>query len=234
MVAEPGAIYPPEVRSLSLAAVLAAALPALATRAAPAPATPHPQDAKGADEDFEPEIRAPSLVFGSGASGRNFLAWADVGWLRSGVGVALSLSDQLDLGLRGTAFLLHGGFAEQNEVDAFLRWAPAADVLRAALALETGIVTFGGSGPPGSSFSFRLDAAVGAAFEGIATPYLRGAFRVLDFHAPDHNGWAHDEELGAGVERTQGRFVVGVEAFVWARPELRGLAEWRVRVGWAP
>ncbi len=218
-----------------IAALVAFASPPLAaaTEDAPAPSSP-PQPASSRDEDFEPELPAPSLAFGPVREGRP-TPWAEVGWLRSGIGMALGLPGSVDLTLEATAFLLHGGFREQKDVFAGVRWSPASEGLfRAGISGEAGLILFGGDAAPGSTFSLRGQLTAGLALEGIATAYVRGEIRGLSFHSLDHVGWARDEELGCGIERPFRRFVAGAETFVWARPGLRGLPQWRLRVGWAP
>ncbi len=200
-------------------------LPILVALLAGAPA------AEAADDDFAPVEPGPSIALGP-VGARHSLVAADVGWLRSGVRAALGAGPALDVTLRADAFLLKALLREQQDVMFGVAWSPASEgLLRASLGAEVGMVLFGGGVPPTSTFALRGQAAVGLALDGIATPYVRAAIRFLSYRLVDRDGFVRDEEVGGGVERAFGPYVVGAEAFVWARPGLAGLGQWRISAG---
>ncbi len=205
------------LRALVLTALLAA-LPAPAAAALP-------------DDDFEPD-RARSLALGPLPPGSPLVS-ADVGWLRSGLRLDLGLVASLDLVLRGDAMLLYDGFGSQNGAHLGLRFTPIAEgAFRVCLEATAGQVIVAGRAETVTHTTFRGELVIGTLLD-LGNVYARAALRGVDPDVPGL-GWTRDEEIGLGVERALGRFVVGAEAFAWARPRHSGLAQWRIRVGFAP
>lgn len=205
------------VRALVLTALLAAL---------PAPAAAAPLD-----DDFEPD-RARSLALGPLPPGSPLVS-ADVGWLRSGLRLDLGLIASLDLVLRGDAMLLYDGLGSQNGAHLGLRFTPIAEsAFRIGLEATAGQVILAGRAQTVTLTTFRGELVLGTLLD-VGNVYARLALRGVD---PDVAGlgWTRDEEVGLGVERVLGRFLVGAEGFVWARPRHSGMAQWRIRVGFAP
>ncbi|ABS28559.1 hypothetical protein [Anaeromyxobacter sp. Fw109-5] len=204
--------------------------------ASPPPSAPPPGDAEiyvtGDDADFEPERPRHSLALGPVGRG-DMIASLDVGWLRSAVRADLGLGSWLDLVLRFDTLLLYEGFGGQNGIHVGVRASPAATgLLRAGVELTLGQLFV-----PGDVSMANLTALRGSATAGLvldwATFYARGDIRWLSSLEPSGAGWARDHELGAGIERGLGRFILGAEAYLWSRPGLSTLGQWRLRVGYA-
>lgn len=184
------------------------------------------------EADFLPPQPAPSVALGP-AGAKHFVFSADVGWLRSGVGAAIGVADTVDLTLRADAFFLKALLNEQHEIMAGVRWAVLSDgLVRLSLGAEAGSVGFGGDVAPTSALALRGQAVLGVALEGIATPYVRGALRLVSYRSTASDGLMPDGEIGGGVERAFGPWVAGAEAFAWVRSGgLAPLAQWRLRAG---
>lgn len=183
------------------------------------------------DDDFEP-ARTRSLALGPLPAGSPLLS-ADVGWLRSGLRLDLGLVGAVDLVLRGEAMLLYDGLDAQNGAHLGLRFTPISEgAFRVGVELTAGQLILAGRAETVTRTALRGELVLGTLLD-LGNVYARLAVRGLD---PDVDGlgWTRDEELGLGVERALGRFVVGAEGFVWARPRHGGLGQWRIRVGFAP
>lgn len=205
------------MRVLALTALLAA-LPA-----APLAADP--------DDDFEP-VRARSLALGPLPSGRPMVS-ADLGWLRSGLRLDLGLAASLDLVLRAETMLLPDGLDGQSGAHLGLRFTPLAEgAFRVGLEVTAGQVMIPARADTITLTAFRGELLLGTVLD-LGNVYARLALRGVD-PGIEGLGWARDEELGLGVERALGRFIVGAEGFAWARPRHSGMAQWRIRVGFAP
>jgi hypothetical protein len=198
---------------------------------APAPAATPPPAEEDLDDDFEEERPRPSLALGPAARGKVVLS-VDLGWIRSGVRADLGIARWIDLVLRLDTLLLYEGFRGPSSVNAGVRLTPVSDGLfRASIDLLVGQVFIPGEVVVSNLTAVRGDALAGAALP-WATVYARIGVRGLSGGDSDA-GWTRDSELGFGVERAFGRIIAGVEGFVWARPGLSGLGQWRLRVGYA-
>jgi len=213
----------------------APAPPGASVAGAPAPgaATEAPDDEELSDEEFEDEARPlPAIATGPVARGRLVVS-ADVGWLRSGLRAALGFGGGLDIVFRGEAFLLYDGFSGQNGLEAALRYTFAREGrLRFGVEGGAGQVLASAEGMSGSFTTLRAEAVAGVVL-GFTTVYGRAGIRGLRERAVVESRWGHDEELGVGVEARFGRVVGGAELSRWLRPELDGLTQWRLRVGYA-
>ncbi|WP_242360345.1 hypothetical protein [Anaeromyxobacter sp. SG17] len=222
-----------------------------AARAGPAPAAglsqeePQPQQppsepppasgetyVTGDDRDFEPEVPARSLALGPVPRG-GMIASLDLGWLRSGLRADIGLASWLNLVLRADSLLLYERFGGQNGIYAGLRtsFTPQGTV-RGSAELTVGQIFV-----PADVATANLTAIRGSVAAGLvldwATFYGRADVRWLSGTQRAGPGWVHDAELGVGVERAIGRFILGAEGFVWARPGLSKLGQWRLRAGFA-
>jgi hypothetical protein len=202
----------------------------------PPPTAPAPGEeetfVKGEGAEFEPERPRHSLALGPVGRG-DMIASLDLGWLRSAVRADLGLGSWLDLVLRFDTLMLYEGFGGQNGLHLGVRASPASTGLfRASVELTVGQLFV-----PGDVSMANLTALRGAATAGLvldwATFYARGDIRWLSNLEPSGAGWARDQELGAGIERGLGRFILGAEAYLWSRPGLSTLGQWRLRVGYA-
>lgn len=204
------------VRALALTALLAA-LPAAAA------ATP--------DDDFEPE-RARSLAIGPLPSASP-LPSLEVGYLRSGFRFDLGLIAALDLVLRVDTMLLYDGLGAQSGGHIGFRFTPIAeDAFHLGLEFTGGKVLIPARANTVSLTALRGELVLGAIFD-FGNLYGRLAVRGVDSDVAGL-GWSRDEEFGFGVERALGRWIVGAEAFAWAQPRHASVAQWRIRVGFAP
>ncbi|HVI95293.1 MAG TPA: hypothetical protein VM753_14880 [Anaeromyxobacter sp.] len=200
---------------------------------ATAPAAPG-ADAKALDADFEPEARRPSIALGPNGRG-DFTIALDVGWLESGVGATLGLGGWFDLTLRADTLLLYDGFSGQSGIHLGVRISPVSEgLLRAGVELSGGQLFSPEPSSLGALTTVGGQATVGAALD-WATFYGRAAVRGISGGSESSSpGWTYDEQVGLGVERTfRKRFIVGAEGYLWARPGLSTLAEWRLRFGYA-
>jgi hypothetical protein len=205
------------VRALALTALLAT-LPA-ASLAAPV------------DDDFEPE-RARSLALGPLPSGSPLLS-ADVGWLRSGLRVDLGVVGAIDLVLRADTMLLEDGLDGPSSAHLGVRFTPVAEgALRVGVEVTAGQVVVPARADTVTLTTVRGELVLGTVLD-LGNVYARLALRGVD-PGVSGLGWTRDEELGLGVERALGRFILGAEGFIWARPRHSGMAQWRIRVGFAP
>jgi hypothetical protein len=198
-----------------------------------APAAPA-ADSKALDADFEPEVRRPSIALGPNGRG-DFTVALDLGWLESGVGATLGLGGWFDLTLRAETLLLYDGFSGQSGVHLGVRITPVSEgLLRAGVELSGGQLFSPEPSSVGALTTVRGEATFGAVLD-WATFYGRVAMRgISGGSASDSPGWTYDEQVGLGVERTfRKRFIVGAEGYLWARPGLSTLAEWRLRLGYA-
>jgi hypothetical protein len=205
------------VRALLLTALLAA-LPAAAAAATP-------------DDDFEP-ARARSLALGPLPPGSPLLS-ADIGWLKSGLRLDLGLFGSLDLVLRVETMLLYDGLGGQNGAHLGLRFTPIAEsAFRVGLEFTAGEGLITARAETVTMTVLRGELVLGTMLD-LGNVYARLGLRGLD-PGVSGLGWTRDEEIGFGVEHALGRWIVGAEGFVWARPRHSGLAQWRIRVGFAP
>jgi hypothetical protein len=209
------------VRPLTLIALLLA-LPRAAL-AAPA----------AKDDDFEPDEPMRSLALGPLPRAQARVS-ADVGWLRSGVGLGVGLGATLDLVLRLDAMPLYEeGFGGQRELQAGLRFSPIAEEdLRLTVQATGGQVFISMPAEVVSFTTVRGEILLGATFD-LLSPYARLGVRALKRDVEGADAWEREEEIGLGVERVLGRFVLGAEGFVLARPHRSGMGQWRLRVGYA-
>ncbi len=224
------------MRALALIPLLLAApllLPATASAQDAPAAGVAPPAASAHDEDFEPEKPTPSLALGPVTRG-DVTVSADVGWLRSGLRADLGLSSWLDLVASIDTLLLYDGFGGQTGLQLGLRAIPLADgTLRAAVQFTVGEILTPGGVNLANTATLRGEGLVGVALD-WATIYGRVALRGLAGGFRSSAGWTHDEEVGLGVERTfRRKLIVGAEAYVWARPGLANLGQWRIRFGYA-
>jgi hypothetical protein len=200
--------------------LVAAALPCAAAAAPPA------------FDEFETEARVTSVAMGALPRGEA-LAAVDVGWLRSGLHLALGLGAGFELVLRGDAMLLYDGFGAQNAFHAGVRFTP----VREGTIRLTGELTGGQLLSPkeigfASLTTVRGEVVAGVVLD-LGNAYARVALRGVQGSVPAASDWRRDEEIGLGVERVFGRVIVGAEGFMWARPGHDGLGQWRLRVGYA-
>ena len=202
----------------------------------PPPTAPPPGEeetyVKGEAAEFEPERPRHSLALGPVGRG-DMIVSLDLGWLRSAVRADLGLGSWLDLVLRFDTLMLYEGFGGQNGLHVGVRASPTSTGLfRGGVELTVGQVFV-----PGDVSMANLTALRGSATAGLvldwATFYARGDIRWLSNLEPSGAGWARDQELGAGVERGLGRFILGAEVYLWSRPDLSTLGQWRLRVGFA-
>lgn len=190
-----------------------------------------PAAAAPPDGDFQPE-RVRSVAMGPLPGGR-LLPSLELGWLRSGARLDLGLVGGFDLVLRADSMLLFDGLGGQNGAHLGLRFTPfAEDVVRLGFELSVGQVLVTARANTVSLTAVRGELVLGALLD-LGNVYVRLAMRGVDADVSGL-GWSRDEEAGLGVERTLGRFVLGAEASSWARPRHGTLAQWRIRVGFAP
>ncbi|ABC83996.1 hypothetical protein [Anaeromyxobacter dehalogenans] len=210
------------MRPLSLIALLLA-LPCAAL-AAPAAAK---------DDDFEPDEPLRSLALGPLPRAKAMVS-ADVGWLRSGVGLGVGLGAALDLVLRIDAMPLYEkGFGGQRELQGGLRFSPIAEEdLRLTVQATGGQVFISKPAEVVTFTTVRGEILLGATFD-LLSPYARLGVRTMSRNVEGADAWQREEEIGLGVERVLGRFVVGAEGYLLARPHRSGMGQWRLRVGYA-
>lgn len=187
--------------------------------------------AAAADPDFQPE-RARSIALGP-LPGGTILPSLEVGWLRSGARADLGLVGGFDLVLRLDTMALYRGLEGQNGGHLGLRFTPFADdAVRLGLEVTVGQVLVTAQANTVSLTAVRGEMVLGAVLD-PGNVYVRLALRGVDADVPGL-GWSRDEEVAFGVERALGRFVLGGEVYSWARPRHGTLAQWRLRVGYAP
>lgn len=157
---------------------------------------------------------------------------ADVGWLRSGLRADIGLAAGFDLVVRADAFLVRDLLSGQDSLSLGVRYTPSyGGVLRISAELGAGETFIPQLFGMDSIFVVRAEAVWALWLDELGLPYLRTTLRALSFDNFGHSGWGRDGEVGIGWERNFGRFVVGVEGFLWFRPALPDLAQWRIRVG---
>lgn len=204
------------------------------SRPAEPAASPPAGEAKQDDLDFDSDFddrATPSIALGPVTSGDVLLS-VDVGWLRSGLRADLGVARWLDLVLRVDTLLLYERFRGPTSVNLGARVSPVSSgVFRASIDLSVGQVFIPGDVVVENMTAVRGDAIAGAVLP-WATLYARVGLRGLSGGSADA-GWTRDSEFGLGAERTFGRLIVGAEGFVWSRPSLTGLGQWRIRVGYA-
>jgi hypothetical protein len=105
-------------------------------------------------------------------------------------------------------------------------------LLRAGAELSIGQVFVPGENTVTNLTVLRASATAGMVLD-LLTLYGRADIRWLSSTKASGPGWARDGELGVGLERAFGRFIVGAEGYVWTRPELSSLGQWRLRAGFA-
>ncbi|HET9555276.1 MAG TPA: hypothetical protein VFP50_20085 [Anaeromyxobacteraceae bacterium] len=184
------------------------------------------------DEDFELEEAPASLAFGPLRPGHALL-FAEGGWLRSGVGVGIGLGAGFDLLVRADTFLLEGT-GGQSAAYGGVRLSPfELEPFRFTATIEAGEVFIGGRGPNDDVFSLRTEVLAGVDLLRDWRLYGRGLLRYLAAAVDTSTRWTTDGELGAGLERSFGRWIVGAEVGTWLQPRQDGLVQWRLRVGHA-
>lgn len=209
------------------------------------PAAPQPQPAAPApgsgevnvtgDEDFEPEAPHHSIALGPVGRG-DLLVSGDLGWLRSGFRADLGLAAWIDLVMRADALLLYEGFGAQDGIHLGVRVSPVSKGLfRACGEFSVGQIFVPGDNTVTNLTALRGSATAGVVLD-LATIYGRGEIRWLSSMKTSGPGWSHDGEVGVGLERAfgkRGRLILGAEGYVWLRPGLDSLGQWRLRVGFA-
>jgi hypothetical protein len=184
------------------------------------------------DRDFEPEAPSPSVALGPVGRG-DLIVSLDLGWLRSGVRADLGLASWIDLVLRADALLLYDGFGGHDGIHLGVRISPVSQgLLRAGGEFSVGQIFVPGENTVTNVTALRASASAGLVLD-LATIYGRGDIRWLSSMRTAGPGWSRDGELGVGLERAFGRFIVGAEGYVWTRPGLSALGQWRLRVGFA-
>jgi hypothetical protein len=221
------------VPTLVLLALLAAA-PAPDPAAPPAGAQAPEVVASDVDSDFASDFAegTPGLALGPLPPGQ-FIASVDLGWLRSAVRGQVGMGRDFDFVFWVDAFLLDAAFDAQNGLHAGVRYTPLqGGPFRLTLEGTAGAVFIAGRIATSNLFALRGEATAGVSWPDLGTVYARLQIRGLTDAAAGGAHWGRDAELGAGVERNVGRFTFGAEAFRWTRPELEGLTQWRIRVGY--
>jgi hypothetical protein len=185
--------------------------------------------------DFEPEAPSHSIALGPVGRG-DMVVSLDLGWLRSGFRADLGLGAWFDLVLRGDALLLYDGFGAQDGIHLGVRVSPMSKgLIRAGAEFSVGQIFAPGEHTVTNLTVLRASATAGLALD-LATVYGRGEVRWLSSMKSSGPGWAHDGELGVGLERAfgkRGRFIIGAEGYVWMRPGLESLGQWRLCAGFA-
>lgn len=182
-------------------------------------------------DDFRPE-RARSMALGP-LPGGALLPSLEAGWLRSGARADLGLVGGFDLVLRVDTMALHRGLDGQNGGHLGLRFTPfAEDAVRLGVEVSVGQVLITAPANTVNLTAVRGELVLGALLA-PGNLYLRLAMRGVDSDVTGL-GWSRDEEIGVGLERALGRFLLGGEVYSWARPRHGTLAQWRIRVGFAP
>ena len=162
----------------------------------------------------------------------SLMATAEVGWLRSGIRADIGLSGGFDLTLRADAFLVGDLLSGQDGLSLGVRYTPSyRGLFRFAAEAGVGEVYIPQRFGMDSLFVVRGEMVGALWLEELGLPYLRASARALSFDKLSHSGWGRDAELGIGWERSVMKIVVGVEGFLWFRPGLPNLAQWRIRVG---
>ena len=201
---------------------------------AAAPSPPSAAKKPGVDAEFEPERPPASIALGPNGRGDVTLS-RDVGWLRSGLCANLGLGSWIELVLRGDTLLLYRGFGGQSGIHAGVRLMPLSlGALRAGVELTIGQLFTPDTTTMSSLTTVRGEVLAGALLDWAAF-YGRFALRGIAGGSSNNSpGWTRDEEVGVGVERTfRKRFILGAEAYWWARPGLSTLGQWRIRLGYA-
>jgi len=186
----------------------------------------------GPEGDEAPEAGVRSLAFGGLASADANL-YGEVGWIRSGARIDVGIAGGLALTARAEGFLLHRLGQGQNGGALGLRYGSSAgSFLLGAVALEGGL--YSGRDPAGSALVYyvRGEGHMGLSLERLGIAYLRGALRAAN-GGDNHSLWQSDGDLGLGWELQRGRWLGGVEGFLWVRPGLSALPQWRIRAGYA-
>lgn len=187
-----------------------------------------------ADRDFAEDFESgtPGLALGPVPAG-SVIVSADVGWLRSALRGQIGLGNAWDLVLVGDAFLLHGAFDGQNGIHAGVRLTPLqTGPFRLSIEGTVGAIFVAGRIAASNVFALRVESDAGVTFPQLGTAYVRVQLRALTDAAAGDAHWGGDAELGAGVERELGRFVVGAEGSLWTRPSLESIRQWRIRLGY--
>lgn len=183
--------------------------------------------------EAEPEVGQRSLAFGGLRAGDANLC-GELGWIRSGARVDVGIAGGLALTARAEAFLLHRLSTGQNGGALGLRWgSDTGGFLLGALAFEVGL--FSGRDPIGTAlvYDLRGEGHLGVNLEQFGVAYLRAALRAADGGEGRQSLWQFDGDLGVGWELQLGRWLGGAEGFLWLRPGLSALPQWRLRAGYA-
>jgi hypothetical protein len=182
-------------------------------------------------EEEPPEVAPRTMAFGGlGAGDANL--YGELGWMKSGLRADVGIAGGIDLTVRAEAFLLHDLPRGQNGGALGLRWSPAPGAfLLGAVALEGSLYAL--REPFGSAlvYALRGEGHLGVGLERLGTAYLRAALRTA--HGGDARAevWQADGEAGLGWELQRGRWLAGAEGFLWLRPGLAPLPQWRIRAG---
>jgi hypothetical protein len=205
----------------------------LAAASAPDPAVPLAR-AQSADDDFASDFRKGTIGIALGPlPPGQFIVSADLGWLRSAVRGQVGMGRDFDFVFWVDAFLLEAAFDAQNGLHAGVRYTPlTGGPFRLTLEATAGAVFIAGRVATTNLFALRTEATAGATWPNLGTVYGRLQIRALTDAAAGGAHWGRDAELGAGVERNVGRFTVGFEGSRWTRPDLEGITQWRIRVGY--
>ncbi|HYG69390.1 MAG TPA: hypothetical protein VD838_17080, partial [Anaeromyxobacteraceae bacterium] len=208
-----------------------AAVPAPAAAAEPnAPADPAKAFPEDFDEDFAGE--PAGLALGPVDSGK-FVLSVDVGWLRSAIRGQAGVGRDFDLVFSADAFLLEDLFEHQNGFHAGVRYTPVQSrPFRLSVEAAVGATFIANRVSASNVFDLRGEVNAGVVQPGLGTAYVRLQVRALTDGAAGESHWGRDAEFGLGVERNFGPLTLGAEGFVWTRPELDNLRQWRIRAGY--
>jgi hypothetical protein len=205
----------------------------LAAAPAPDPAVPLAR-AQSADDDFASDFREGTIGIALGPlPPGQFIVSADLGWLRSAVRGQVGMGRDFDFVFWVDAFLLEAAFDAQNGLHAGVRYTPLqGGPFRLTLEGTFGAIFIAERVAASNLFAFRGEATAGATRASLGTVYLRFQLRGLTDAAAGDAHWGRDAEIGAGLERNVGPLTVGVEGFLWTRPDLANIRQWRLRAGY--
>jgi hypothetical protein len=191
-------------------------------------------EAAETDADFAEDfaLGTPGLALGPLPSNQ-FVASFDVGWLRSALRGQVGLGHDVDFVFWGDAFLLEDLFGQQNGLHTGIRYTPLKEgPFRLSLEGTIGAIFIAGRVSTSNVFALRGEVTAGATRAELGTVYTRLQIRGLTDAAAGDAHWGRDAEIGVGVERNFARFTFGAEGSLWTRPDLDGIRQWRLRVGY--
>lgn len=189
--------------------------------------------AGSASEPEESEVGPRSMAFGGLGPGDANI-YGELGWIRSGARIDVGVAGGLALTVRAEAFLLHHVTTGQNGGALGLRWASnTGGFLLGAAALEAGL--FSGRDPIGTAlvYDVRGEGHLGVNLEQLGIAFLRAGLRASNAGEGHQSLWQFDGDVGVGWELQWRRWLGGAEGFLWLRPGLSALPQWRIRAGYA-